>query len=385
MKQLENLLLFVSILSLLSCSSEIKQQQRDLFPLPSENLKYKYYVNEQGEKVVSWSGKVQELNNSYAENLDFFSDGVARVNKSVFINKEGEVVLDIKETFGPRSICSDFSEGVAFVRSKSPINHTAINKAGEILFELEGVPYSPFNDGLALFRQDRDRGYMGVVNTKGDIVLEPRADIYPDVFPPAQGKICVYEGELFGAINLEGEQVIDYISYEPIHFDCNNCAVVKVDSQYGLYGLIDSNGKFLIDPQYRKLVNDGEWYQFESDDEKMGWCDKSGEIKIQPIADSTMYPELFFGDKWALVHIEGEQVFIDKEGQVVLEPEYIVKSPFMKEVSIVYIPDERTCAFMNRNGELINDNRFPMTDIQLSGIERRLVDKAYRWKGTTLY
>lgn len=85
------------------------------------------------------------------------------------------------------------------------------------------------------------------------------------------------EEGLIGAINFKGELVVDYISKDlPLEFDQNDCAVFYKDSRYGL---VDGKGKILIEPIYTRLENDGNWYYFKTEDNKIGWCDKNGKEK----------------------------------------------------------------------------------------------------------
>lgn len=394
MKTIQRILLVSWSLMLLSCGGG--NQQVDIFPLVCYNgMKYNkdakeytedyYYGDAQGEVVIDYRGKVDAIDGKKVWSVGPFSDGLAKIitqgSNCYFIDKQGQIVLNIGELFGDHYSCSDFSEGIAFIKAPQGSFYSAINKKGEHLFDLDGEPFTPFVDGLALFRNMEHNYEIGIVNKKGEIILEPKH--YKGFsFDLRHGKLCVkQEGEkLYGAINLKGNIVINSISEEPFYFDDNNCAIVVCDNKYGL---IDEDGEFLIEPQYDYLVNDGKWYQFTTEDNKAGWCDKKGKVMIEPFVDGDKKtPKLFYGDKWAWVRIDGKSVFINKKGEIVLEPEYEINSPFIKDVAITRIPVERqyTHVFMDREGNLINSKNFSLYDKYIRKLGNMLMgDKSASW------
>lgn len=361
-------LLVICVISLFS--SCIKENSNDLnllkgthlFPMRGFEKKSNYsyygqyvYINEKGEVAFD-----KKFDDAYP-----FFDGLAKVimnKKCYFIDEKGEVVIDASEY---RNV-SHFSEGVAWAVGKTIANETfAIDKTGKVLFQLNGRAESFFYEGLAAFRLDK-YGPIGFVNTKGEVVIEPKFH-FPDIYRFVNGLVCVGDENTrtFGAINTKGELVIDYQFNKPFMFDQNGCAVVYVgDNQTGTYGLINGEGKFLIElGTYRSMENDGKWYRVSIDGERCGWCDKNGEMKIEPCAENDFSQSSFNGDKWALAQIDGKKSFIDSKGKVILTTQYEVVSSFIGDVCIV---KSLGYQLMNRQGELVGEERYDKSVIEQS-------------------
>ena len=278
MKTLFYLSLICVVTLFSACGSNTQRPQRSFFPIPCMSKTGFYYVDENGEKMDALSGELAAIgwkpNLNYSLGSGFFIDGLLKVRDVYFLDRNGALVLNVEEVFAKvfgeyaeYAKCSDFSEGIAFVQGGSledRTHATAINKKGEVLFELAGRPLTAFYEGVAYFMAAD--GNIGVFNSKGEILVEPREDIARAVTqyvktPPLRGKASVKNEEgLIGAINFKGELVVDYISKDlPLEFDQNDGAVFYKDSRYGL---VDGKGKNLIEPIYTRLENDGNWYYY---------------------------------------------------------------------------------------------------------------------------
>ncbi len=372
--------LIISAASLLLLSSCVgsNQERKNIFPLPCVGQSHYgrchhyYYIDKTG---VSLDMPFEEVEDKSTHLLDSeinaispFCDGLALVNTDAgyrYVNTKGEVVISIDKSEDYGSVCKAtvFSEGIAFVSTESDI-YKAIDTDGNELFTIENMdPVYPYIDGYMLVEDNAESGYA-IIDRKGNIVLDSSYGI-TSLVPPANGYVCVSDNSKFGAIDMDGKQVVDFIANSPITFDGNGCAVVYID---GAYGLVDDKGKFILQPEYEYLENDGEWYQFVYQDEDLaGWCDKNGNVKIEPIVTYSSNwgyegsSSLFFGDKWALVEIDGESVYIDKNGTIQnIDTEYTPMTTFFDDVAIV---QERTANgwtyhLINRAGEVVSENAF---------------------------
>lgn len=382
-----------------ACGSNTKQPQRSFFPIPCMSKAGFYYVDENGEKMDALSGELAAIGWKPSLGSGFFKDGLLKVRDVYFLDRNGTLVLNVEEVFAKLfgekaeyAKCSDFSEGIAFVQGGSLADRTratAINKKGEVLFELAGRPLTAFYEGVAYFMAAD--GNIGVFNSKGEIVVEPREDIARAVTeyvttPPLRGKASVKNEEgLIGAINFEGELVVDYISKDlPLEFDQNDCAVFYKDSRYGL---VDGKGKILIEPIYMRLENDGKWYYFKTEDDKIGWCDKDGKEKIAAVnrdiefkyrrTEAGPYP--FYGSDYSIAFstydLDGERVYGSyawtedelEEDVVILQGKicgYLLVTPFVDGVAVGLNVKERTCTLISEKGiddifhPELNDNYF---------------------------
>lgn len=396
-------------LLLVACTSPTRQPQRSFFPIPCESRAAGiYYVDENGEKMTGLNEALKNYRWRPDVESMFFHDDLLRIDGRYFLDRDGQLVLDVDKVAEELHLrwakCSDFSEGVAFIQGGSLADvhkSFAIDKNGKLLFELEGKPLTAFYKGFAYFEtSDKE---IGIVNSKGEIIVEPREDIsiaystYPFMVPPINGKISVKNDKgLIGAINFKGDLLVDYISLKPLVFDNNNCAVFRDEN--GKYGLVNSKGKIMIEPVYSALINDGKWYYYEMRDEEFGWadkrgiigkgwCDKKGVIKMELLPHTRARregPYLFYGSPYS-VELEYNDSFGDSKYFTSLHDEsdlgiangfgYWLASPFVNDVAVAYIPNESTFTLVRRNGmflERVNDNYFagvwsPKSDFEMVG------------------
>jgi len=124
--------------------------------------------------------------------------------------------------------------------------------------------------------------------------------------------------KLYGYININGQFIIEprYQGASPFS---DSRAIVALNNHYGV---IDTLGKSIVEPQYEEITsfNNGlARFQIITNDkfpqEKWGVLDKSGKIKIQAKYDKISE----FREGFAIVELFGRAGFIDKNGK------YIVK------------------------------------------------------------
>lgn len=317
----------ISIL-LTGCSgtSEVKQKQYDIFPFPCKTKARAYYVDRDGNEMEDLNKAIENLNLGRWWEPGFFYDGVLRIDYKetervcLFLDEKGNEVLNLMQDVFPKIFpdrpelarCSDFSNGIAFVRrTQFDSNVFAINKNGEVLYEFEGIPTSGFNkQGQAFFEVN---GKYGVMTTKGEILFAPSDRIrilYPEE-PPVKNCFIVQENNGgLGLMRLDGSFVISPDCYRLSNLDENNCVVFKrsgENDQPNTIGIADNSGKVLWqanEKDYREFENDGKWYYFMTSDNEVGWCDKNGVVKIGPLkkyddvsfrSQVEWYPRPFYG------------------------------------------------------------------------------------------
>lgn len=139
-----------------------------------------------------------------------FSDGVAWVDyngKAVYIDTKGNIVLE-KEGF-------DFHDGITEVRNESD-KYAYMNKNGDLITEYAFDMAYGFCNGYGLVNVD---GRKGVVDTKGNIVIEPQ---FGELYYFSEEGLAGARGDngLYGYINTSGEWVIEP-KYECV-FDFDN-------------------------------------------------------------------------------------------------------------------------------------------------------------------
>lgn len=159
-----------------SCSSPAPESD-SLFPLPcmgGAGFGSYYYVDEEGKVAEKLSRTLDSLGYKGSE---FFYQGLLRVQHRgapVYVDTEGNVILDTHDMFGPYGGSgTSFSDGVAFIRDSQSGECRAIDRHGEVLFSLDGFPVSAFSEGNAYYVSvDGERA--GIINTEGKTVYSLR-------------------------------------------------------------------------------------------------------------------------------------------------------------------------------------------------------------------
>lgn len=267
------------------------------------------YVNSDGELIIP----------ARYENAGYFHDGLALVIDSVgmsgYINSRGEY-----EILPQYKSATDFLEGLAWVAEPDSALKV-INKKGEVIFSLKKAQKaSIFTDGYAKFYTAT--GEIGLVDNKGSEIQLP--DLIEDIPAICKNKIFInYKNGShgIGRINVANLEFIS-VPGNPDIVNVNLEKELLVNNVDGRLGLMDFNGKVIINPQYSKLDFDGtDLLIFESDKDKYGWLDLTGKIVIQAKYKAV---KSFFGNQdYAVVSTSGRKYMaINKKGKTVINAKY---------------------------------------------------------------
>lgn len=145
---------------------------------------------------------------------DLFREDSSNLQKSGFIDFNGEFVIPLNEEF---ENAYSFSEGLAAVKVKDK-GWGYINKSGKIIIQPIFIMVADFYDGLALVRDKN--GKCGYIDKNGNYVIEP---IYDQAESFSEGLAAVgkseWGGTLWGYINKKGEAITDFIygNVAPFH------------------------------------------------------------------------------------------------------------------------------------------------------------------------
>jgi len=331
--------LYLCILGLiLSCGSHGERGILDVDLIPVSSGKEYQFIDIEGKIII---------NPQFSE-ASIFHEDLALVQTSGnegswgFISRDGK--YKITPTYKRATI---FSEGLAWVVAKSS-SPTAINSDGEIQFALnQAEKVRVFVGGLAAFSQlDSTTEKWGFVNSKGEIKINPQFQNVKNF----SGGMCAVENSegKWGFINNEGNLEINY------QFDLagdfkNGYAIVKSDKKYGV---IDEKGKFVINPQFESMSNDGNKFLIEQDG-KFGWCNEKGIIEINP-QFKRAYP--FLGNKFAAVQLGDEFGYIDETGKIKINPQFSEALPFNNSIALVV--SGKKIGFIDQDGKYVINPQF---------------------------
>lgn len=327
------LTLFIVSFMFLGCNQSIKIE---LFPVMSGD-EYQY-IDRKGKIVI---------NPQFSE-ASLFRDGIALVKTSGedeeygYIDKRGKYL--ILPQYKDATI---FSEGIAWVVVENGYP-TAINEKGVILFSLKDAEdVFLFKEGLAAFSQyEKESLKWGFVDKKGNIKISPQFDAISYF---SEGKCAVENSEgKWGYIDKEGRVEITYqFDYAGDFFE-GQSIVIKNDK----FGVIDKNGKYVINPQYAYMMEDNSLYLLKVKD-KWGWCDKKGKIIINPQFVEA-YP--FFESSLASVKMNNRYGYINKKGNIEISPQFTAAFPFTGDIAFVENGEQIGC--IDKKGKFVINPQF---------------------------
>ncbi len=341
----------ITMLSLLfACTSEGTEFDSSLVPV--KNGERWGYVNLKGEFVI----------NPQFDEASPFLCGYACIKKGDkygYINKKGEYVIQPQY-----SQAQSFHEGVAWVTRKgsAPI---LINTKGEELLEMKDAEtcYS-FSDGFArvLSYDEKGNAQYGFIDKKGNY---------------KGGIKYVYAGNFLGGLaygvmnNSDSTSVRGFIPMNSSGFSFvlpdslnlpysddfpfhNGFAIVQGESR--LKGLIDKEGKIVVNPQFDDLEADNkDWYicSLRGSSDK-GWCDKTGKIVINPQFDHVLP---FGKSSLAPVEVNDEWGFVDKEGKLKINPQFEFAMPLI-ENQVAFVQSGDKFGIVDITGKYVANPQF---------------------------
>ena len=280
----------------------------------------------------------------------------------------------------------DFSDGLLRVKDENN-KWGFINSSGEEVISCKFDEVGDFNGGFARCRVGEKWGY---INNQGQFAIQPRFD---DAFDFKNGFACVKQGNTYGALNQKMELLkCNFISSSPIEF-VNNVAKISYN---GLFGFIDENGNIVIpcihsevgsfeNSDFAPVKYNGKWgyahkfvnnsengtfspyidYQYANASnfhEGLAWLILSSVDKCSYISEDGTITPLLKGFSVAADFSEGlasvmdssrrAYGYIDKSGNMVIEPKYSVASSFKGGFAVVY-NNESKCGIIDKKGKEI--------------------------------
>jgi len=327
--------LIIPILFFISCD----RQSLDLIPVLTDEGTYMY---------IDLDGKIV-INPQFTE-AGAFIDGLALVKAessggsgavadSVNYDSEEESVAMygfIKEDGSyliPPSLvrATVFSEKKAWVVKENGAPEV-IDTEGNVLFTLKDAEnVTIFSNGLAGFSTVNKEGIelWGYVNDEGEVVINPQ--FYE--IGKCGSDLCPVKNKSgkWGYINLEGNIVVNY-QFRAADTFVNDVAPVQLGNKVGL---IDRDGKIIINPQFSEIIVDNDKLLVKSGD-LYGWTDLEGKFLINPQFDEAIP---FYESNLAPVQSGDSWGYIDEEGKYLINPQFEYAFPFYNGKAIVRASD----------------------------------------------
>lgn len=303
-----------------------------------------------------------------------FSEGLAPVKgfwgKWGYIDKRNKVVIPCRF-----SECKPFSEGLAAVNagSSDARDWSYIDTKGDVVISgLGSAMASPFAEGFAyvVLCRDEKRDTHGFIDKTGNMAIvlpgEPHWTNYDD--PPrfSGGVAAVRLGDDgWGYIDRAGEVVMR--GFESAEHFSEGLGAAQLN---GKWGYIDRAGQWALEPQFDHATSFSEglaWvvrHPQEGDPTNMAgtwYCiDRKGAAVFTPRSRVRYVTK--FAEGLALVRVGGEIGYIDRKGNMAIQPRFEQASDFSNGLALVarIVRGPRLssghhyeCAYIDKTGEFI--------------------------------
>lgn len=346
---------------LFSCSSDNRPSVK-ILPILDEDGAFSYINVLTGETFVPEEG---------IEGVTLFNDGLAVVQLPFdgaqssdillynFVNEEGKPILPGRKFVS----FSQMNDGVAWATELDG-QIMMLKKDCTMGDTTSFLKVYPFYENKAVVC-DSVNGWH-VINKSGNILYRVQNILASEWVINDMLLECIEdEGSMkFGIMNINGKQVTpcvwDRIGTSNEEFFYTD--IVKgfhsdrvLVSKDGKWGVINSDGETVINPQFHSLHIDGDLYMFEKND-KWGWCSLDGQYLINP-----QFREVgrFNGCELAPAQDEEsrEWGFVDREGKWVIHPQFEEAYSFEKS-GYAIVEMDREYGLIDKKGKWVLNPQF---------------------------
>jgi hypothetical protein len=307
------------------------------------------YINEKGEVVVEpkfnsvdWLGKIDAP--------EGFAIWVG--DKAGYANREGKVIVHpIYDS------AFEFKEGLGRVSSNN--KYGFIDAEGNVVVPLQFPMAEDFTDGRALVEVPVGASQKtGFIDETGKMVIDA---VYDWARPFSEGITVVQLNGKSGLIDTNGKTIVepkfDSIESKSKTLFREGFAQVQMN---GKYGFIDKSGNITIQPQFDMV---GDFYEglaslrVNGNPWREGFINKIGKIAIEPKFNSVRW----FSEGLAAVEVNKKWGYINKSGEFVIAPQYQAAYEFKKGVAIVSTLDGYGA--IDASGKVVIPTKFPYIDM----------------------
>lgn len=246
---------------------------------------------------------------------------------------------------------SVFSSG--YCRVKYGDTYGYVDTSGVETTNTDFVEAGTFSDELApVVDKDGEAYYIDTDGHKKKVIdfvdnVKKLGFIYDDIFP-------LYDGTKWTFYNLDGKKIAG--GYDDVSSIGNGVAAVKENDKWHL---INEKGKNVSDDEYDEVAIDEKGVVLRNDRifakaaGKYYLLDEKG----KKVTDDTFEDARpFNGEGYAAVRIDGKWGFIDKDGKVVIKPEYVEARSFSNGFAAVR--RATGWGFINEDNDVVIECKF---------------------------
>lgn len=307
------------------------------------------YINMKGEVVIEAK---------YTMNCKPFRSGMARIDKTHFINLKGERIYPKHRVLEAR----EYSDGLVAVRTTK--NWGFMNRSGELVVSDVYKYITDFDNGYAVVKNKEGFFIIDKMGNKQKVMNNKKKKI-TYIKRMTEGLAPIKVASHWGFVNQEGEIVIETMFLGVGYFKGGVAWARAVNDKIGY---INKEGEWVIEPIFDMAkdfdivsrlakvkgegirdgyVNmEGKVIQFENTRDhqryfdgmcrdtkqmgnaKSGYLDKNGNWAIEPIFGIAGH----FNEGYAAVRMKGKWGVINKKGEYIIELKYgYMKQPHLAE------------------------------------------------------
>lgn len=243
---------------------------------------------------IDSSGKLVIPVRDYVDDVFPFNGGMAVVFEYYFSYSRYYWLIDSKgDVLAKRYASTDYNDGWALIqRDGSFSSYGYMDNTGKWMNDVGIESGGQFSDGLAWVLLN---GKIGYINTTGEFVIPPQIDSFRGInsgrlatFHNDRAFICLEENNIM-LIGRDGNPVCD-TRFEGASIFSEGLAPVKLN---GLWGIIDQNGEFVLEPQYYSIASFenglARFYATNPYTNPWYFIDQSGNIVSEPIDAVHLY------------------------------------------------------------------------------------------------
>lgn len=318
------------------------------------------FVNTEGKPIVEGKSFISftTMNNGVA--------WVVEPDRGIMILKDNGKIDD--RTFVEMDLLKayPFFENKAVVRNRYH-GWSVVNKSGDYLYHFKNMVASPcvVNDMVVeVTEEGRGNTKYGIVNINGTEVTAPTWDfvgtsdynkhfITDVVAGFHDGRILVMKERKWGVVNTKGKIVINP-QFNSLHID-GDMYMFEKDDRWGWCSL---EGQYIINPQFREVgaFNGGELAPAkDKDSREWGYVDKTGKWVINPQFDKA---GSFDKSGYAIAKLGNEYGLIDKTGKWVINPQFYDLISLEEDSRYLAEMSRDSYAIVDQTGKMVSKTEF---------------------------
>lgn len=186
------------------------------------------------------------------------------------------------------------------------------NEKGEMVIPYNYWFMSPYKtEGQFIVTKEHDDKKSMIIDINENIVEEFKLDGYIML---KENRIA-YEGNYNYVINKNGDRLSE--KYQDIFVLNKNYLAYQ---NKGLYGIMDHNGKIIVQPKYVDMLQFSDGYCAVRVGSKWGFIDSTLEMVISPMAIEK--EDMYFSNDRVKIKMNGKYGFMNPKGEIIVKPEY---------------------------------------------------------------